>query len=416
MEEQKNKNQEEKFLENAGLEHYKDTVTIMPTMIDESIDDREIKRDLSSIIPNYETIEGKEGTELTSKETILKSDGAEVLATIDDLGEVTFKANYQLPSQIDIKERKEKQVKETQKKKKKEKLKPSKAAKKQQNIMSLSALIVIAFLVAFYFLYVKAPGEEDFQPLRVTVELGDTLPIRTSSYVKPGIEGTKVDELLYVKDTSQVKIEEVGEYQFSIKYHGITKYGIVEIKDTTGPTLETQDLTITEGEDYKASHFVNSCRDYSGCNYSFQDSETTLKYTSPGSYIVYIIATDAFGNSVNKKANLFIEAKGLIKNYIKNSGYDFNTGYALTEEYQLNFAEYANYSMLFNGKYITTYEYSDEEKYQAARKIYNGELNYECLDHEKKIVFTKSVTTVGSNYSKLDDIEKYFMEQGFKEK
>lgn len=415
MEEQKVKNQEEKFLENSGLEHIREVATIMPTMIDDSIDDKEIKRDLSSIIPKYESIENKEGQELTSREVLLKSDGSEVLATIDDLGEVTYKANYQLPEQIDIKLRKEQQVKATQKKKKKEKVKPSKAAKQQQNIMSFAAVVIIGFLVAFYFLYVKAPGEEDFVPLTVTVELGDPLPIRTSAYVTPGV-GKDVDELLYIKDTSQVKLEEVGEYQFSIKYKGITKYGKVVIKDTVAPTLKTQDVTITEGDTYKPSHFVDSCQDHSGCNYSFQDSETELKYTSPGSYIVYITATDAFGNFVNKKANLFIEAKGLIKTYVKETGFDFNTGYSITDEYQLNFAEYANYSMLFNGKHIKIFTYEDEEKYQAARKTYNGEPNYECLDHEKQIKFTETVNTVGSNYSKLDDIQRYFAEQGYKEK
>ena len=130
MEEQKVKNQEEKFLENSGLEHIRDVATIMPTMIDDSIDDKEIKRDLSSIIPKYESIENREGQELTSREVLLKSDGSEVLATIDDLGEVTFKANYQLPEPIDIKQRKEQQAKASQKKKKKEKLKPSKADRK----------------------------------------------------------------------------------------------------------------------------------------------------------------------------------------------------------------------------------------------------------------------------------------------
>ena len=415
MEEQKVKNQEEKFLENSGLEHIRDVATIMPTMIDDSIDDKEIKRDLSSIIPKYESIENREGQELTSREVLLKSDGSEVLATIDDLGEVTFKANYQLPEPIDIKQRKEQQAKASQKKKKKEKLKPSKAAKQQQNIMSLAALIVIGFLVGFYFLYIKAPGEEDFIPLTVTVELGDSLPIRTSAYVKPGV-GDNVDDHLYIKDISQVKIEEVGEYQFSIKYKGLTKYGKVIIKDTTAPVLETQNVTITEGDTYQATHFISSCRDHSGCSYDFQDAETQKKYTSPGIYTIYITATDAFGNFVNKKANLYIEAKGLIKTYVKETGFDFNTGYSLIDQYELNFAEHANYSMLYSGKHTVTYTYEDEEKYQAAKKTYNGEANYECLDHTKQIVFKETVNTVGSNYSKLNDVQRYFNEQGFKEK
>ena len=415
MEEPKVKNQEEKFLENSGLEHLREVSTIMPTMIDESIDDKERKRDLSAIIPKYESIENKEGEELTSREVILKSDGSEILATIDDLGEVTFKANYKIPEPIDIKLRKEQKLKQSQRKKKKDKLKPSKAAKQQQNIMSLAALIIIGFLIGFYFLYVKAPGEEDFTPLTVRVELGDKLPVRTNAYVKTGT-GKNVDELLYIKDVSGVVIEEVGEYQFSIKYKGITKYGTVIIEDTTAPTLETKEHTIIEGETYRASDFKASCIDQSGCNFSFQDSNTEKKYTSPGIYTIYITATDAYGNFTTKKANLYIEAKGLMKTYVKETGFDFNLGYSLTNEYQLSFAEYASYSMIYKGKHIITYKYEDEEKYQAARKKYNGEANYECLDHEKQIIFTESVNTIGSNYSKLDDIQRYFAEQGYQEK
>lgn len=415
MEEQKTKNQEEKFLENSGLARSQDVPTIMPTMIDDSIDDKEIKRDLSSIIPKYEPIEEKEGSELISREVLLKADGSEVIATIDDLGNATYKANFQLPSQIDLKERKEQQRKEKTKKKKKEKLKPSKAYKQQQNIISLGALIAIGFLVGFYFLVIKAPGEEDFTPLRVTVELGEKLPIRTKEYVKPGV-GEEVDELLYAKDTSKVVLEEVGEYEFSITYMGITKYGIVEIVDTTSPKLETRDLKITEGTSYNASSFVESCRDHSGCNYSFQNSETPKKFTSPGSYVVYIVATDAYGNNVNKQANLFIEAKGIVKIFEKKTSYDFNTGYSVTERYELNFAEYANDTLLFSGIYKQTFKYEDEDKYEAARKTYNGEPNYQCIDHEKTIVYSKTVGTVGSNYSKLTDITAYFGREGFEDR
>ena len=74
MEEQHTKNQEEKFLEESGLKTIREVNTIMPTMIDDSIDDREVKQDISAIIPKYEKIEDKEGTELTSKDAVLKSD------------------------------------------------------------------------------------------------------------------------------------------------------------------------------------------------------------------------------------------------------------------------------------------------------------------------------------------------------
>lgn len=414
MEEQHTKNQEEKFLEESGLETIREVNTIMPTMIDDSVDDREVKQDISAIIPKYEKIEDKEGTELTSKDAVLKSDGSEILATIDDNGEAVYKANFQLPVQIDLKEKKEQQIKEKNKKKKKEKIKPSKAAKQQQTIISIGAFVAIVLLVAFYFLVYKAPGEEDFQPQRVVIELGDKLPIRTKDYVIPG-DGKNVDELLYVKDTSKVILEEVGEYEFSITYKGITKYGTVVIQDTTPPVLDTRDVKIIEGSSYNASSFVESCRDHSGCNYSFQNAETPKQYTSAGSYNVHIVASDAYGNKTTKQANLFIEKQGSVKKFVKKGDFDFETGYTLIEEYELNFADYANTTMLFNGIYKQTFKYQDEEKYQAARKTYNGEPNYQCIDHQKEIVFTKSVGSVGNNYSTLDDIIAYFQREGYTE-
>jgi hypothetical protein len=101
---------------------------------------------------------------------------------------------------------------------------------------------------------------------------------------------------------------------------------------------------------------------------------------------------------------------------LKETGYDFSTGYSLTDEYQLSFTEHESYSMLYKGKHTKTFTYEDEEKYQAAKKEYTGEANYECVDHEKKIIYTETVNTVGSNYSKLDDIQRYFTEQGYREK
>lgn len=415
MEEEKPKNQEEKFLENSGLEHAKDVVTIMPTMIDDSMDDREVKRDISAIIPKFEAMENKDGTELTSKDAILKADGSVILATIPESGEPVITENFTLPEPIDIKARKEEQIKAKNQKKKKEKVAPSKAAKKQQNIMSIAALLIIVGLVAFYFIVVKAPGEEDFTPLTLTIELGDKLPVRTKDYVIPGAGG-KVDDLQYIKDVSKVVVEEVGEYEFSITYRGITKYGRVIIQDTTKPKLETREVKIIEGQTYTVSSFVESCRDHSGCNYEFKRSETPNEFTSPGTYVVPIVATDAYGNSVEKKANLIIEAKGIVKIFEKVESFDFSTGYSLTETYELNFAEYADDTYLFSGiqKRVLTYE--DEEKYQAARKTYNGEPNYQCIDHEKQIIFSKTVSSVGNNYTKLNDILTYFTQEGYTEK
>jgi stage V sporulation protein D (sporulation-specific penicillin-binding protein) len=77
------KDKKEKTPEQANQE----IPTIMPTMIDESEEIRKV-RDLSAIIPaqNSKTALGEEEIELISKDNDLKSDGAAILATVDENG------------------------------------------------------------------------------------------------------------------------------------------------------------------------------------------------------------------------------------------------------------------------------------------------------------------------------------------
>ena len=389
-------------------------VTIMPTMIDESEERIEKKRDISAIIPtnNYGESKTPEQIELISKDNDLKSDGAIALASVDENGEATLRANFKYPEPIDIVARKEELKNKKITKTAKGKKKLTKSAQKFQNSSALMALIVIIFLVVFG-LYVKyAPTEKDFQPLTVKIELGDALPIRRSSFVKPGV-GKDVDELLYALNTNEVELEKVGEYPFTITYQGITKEGKVIIEDTTAPELEIRNVTITEGSSYSAESFVEKCKDFSGCNYAFQDSDTELKFTTPGYYTVYIVATDAYMNSTTKKADLVIESKGNVKNYYKETPFDFNAGYSVTENYELHFITGAKDLVLQTGKYTQTFKYQDELKYEAARKEYNGEVNYTCNDNDMTIIQVKEVTVIGSNYSYLSDIDTHLISQGY---
>ncbi len=401
--------------EKTPEEANKEIATIMPTMIDDSEEEMFKKRDLSAIIPQFQIDASNDAMELNSKDTTLKTDGSQILATIEQSGETLLRSNFAYPEQIDIEARREEQIRSKTSRKKKEKKKASKSAQKQQNIMSIAALVIIVFLVAFYFLVYKAPTEKDFTPKTVRIELGDKLPIRVSSFVSPGVGSEDdINEMNYTIDKSKIKLEEVGEYEFTVTYMGVTKSGLVIIEDTTKPILEVRNVTVTEGHKFTASSFVEMCRDYSGCNYSFQDSDTEKAYTTPGSYVVYVVATDAYQNSVTKKANLIIEAEGNVKIYQKETDFDFNTGYSTKEEYELHFSEYAGVSTLISGTYIQTFKYEDELKYNEARSTYNGEVNYKCNDHDKTIVHTKIVNVIGSNYSNLDDIHTYLTREGYK--
>lgn len=388
-------------------------VTITPTMIDESEEHVEKKRDLSAIIPSFEDLSNdKSSVELISQEKALKGDGTIIIGLIDSEGEANLTQNAKVPEQIDVEERKKEKQRGVTKKVKKVK-KKSKAAQKIQNTTALMSLITIIFLAGFFYWLKNRPTEMDFQPLIINIEIGDSLPIRISSYVKPGVGKDIDDELLYALDLSNVKLEDTGTYEFTVTYKGVKKTGKINIVDTTPPELEIRTVEINEGDQYDASSFVESCKDPSGCNYSFQDSETEKKYTTSGLYTVYVVATDAFQNSVTKRANLIIEAQGELVSYSKSTSYDFNTGYELTEKYNLRFEAYDTYSLLLNGTHEKIFVYQDEEVYDKAAETYNGEVNYICDDSKRTITFRESVTTVGSNYSRLDEIDPYLKREGF---
>ena len=390
-----------------------DPITIMPTMIDDSEIVQEKRRDLSAIIPKGISNDAPEGAiEIDSRENELKGDGAISIGTINVDGEVTMNPNAAFPAQIDVAERKKIAQKNKGIFKKEKKKKANKTAQKVQNTTAFMALIIIIGLGAFFYWYKNHPTEKDFKPLQVVVELGDPLPLRGSSYVKPGV-GKEVDELQYAIDLSEVKVEVVGEYPFTVTYKGIQKTGTVIVQDTTPPELVVKEYSIKEGNSYDASKFVVSCSDYSGCNYSFQ-TEAEGRYDFPGTYVVHVTATDAYQNTTTKKTSLIIDSAGTIKTYIRYYGFSMSAGYEKTEEYEITYVDYDSYSALLRGKHTITYQYQEEDKYNEAVKTYSNEAGYSFDSASKEITYVTTINSVGSNYTRLDDIEEYLKKEGFK--
>ncbi|HAB67555.1 MAG TPA: hypothetical protein DCE23_09345 [Firmicutes bacterium] len=403
-------------------EFYKDNSnennTIMPTMIDESEEYVEKKQDLSAIIPQFTDDSGEESaTELVSKDNMFKSDASITLAVVNESGEATMSSGAKLPDQIDMEQRKKeieasKNVKKAKKKEKRDRRRERKR-NRQQNIISLASLIIMIALGIFGYWYFNHKTEEDFLPKTLEIQIGESLPIQKLSYITPGV-GNDIEEILYNVDTSNVVLEEIGEYSYTVTYKGIKKNGIIKIVDKEGPELEVRNVTITEGGQYKAETFVKECRDPTGCNYSFQDAETEQKYTAAGSYVVYIVATDAYQNRTTKKASLIIEAEGNVRRYVKNTGFNQTLGYEVTEIYELHFSEYNTYGILITGTEERTFTYQDVEKYEEDRKKFQGELGYSFSDSEMKIIYKKSSNTVGNNYSNSNDIDAYLTREGFR--
>lgn len=409
--------------EQEFYKEHEDVKTIMPTMIDDSEEKINKKADLSAIIPKgpstpqENTSPNALQTSLISKENELKSDGSITIASLDDNYEIkSYQKEIAFPEPIDIEQRKIEYQKNKGRKFKKEKVKKNKKAIKFQNATAFFALLVIIGLAGFAYYYFNHKTANDFTVLTIDVELGDSLPLRKSSYVKPGVDEDVDDEMAYILDLTEVELDTVGTYTYYVTYNSIKKSGTINIVDTTGPELEVREqVTITEGQSYEAATFVKDCKDPSNCDFSFQDETTTSKYTSPGSYVVYIVATDAYNNSTTKQSRLIIEAQGDVKTYTKKFTYDFNLGYESTETYELHFREMSTYSLLLNGTHTTEMKYSDSETYKKARQTYNGEANYNCDDDLLTITKVETITQVAGKYSRLTDINNYLTDQGFKE-
>ncbi len=390
-------------------------ITITPTMIDnEEIGKKNQKKDLSAIIPeqNNQT-ENTDGIVLESKDKELKSDGAIVIANIVN-DDIVMDEKAVLPAQIDIEARKRNRANMLKSKKRKNKVELDDEAKKSQNITSIIVLILICFLGGFAYYIYNRKTLKDFQPLPVTVELGDKLPIRTKNYVKPGV-GNTVDELKYVLNTKDVDIDEVGEYNFTVTFNNITKTGTIKIVDTTAPDLTVKRVVITEGTTYGPESFVDECIDLSGCNYSFEDSKTTEKYRTPGTYNVYIVATDPYENKTTKKTQLVIEAQGMVKKLVKTEEYSENKGYSLKTTYDLHFSSFMDNAILYNGYKIEEYQYRNDEKFNEAKTKYTGEANYTIDTKNKTIKYEPDPVSQINNYSTLDDIVISLKANGFTE-
>ena len=303
--------------------------TVISPIIADEKEEITKKVDLSAIIPEGPSVAGEtpeeEKTEaallLESKDKTLKTDGVVTIGTLTEEG-ATVKPGASLPDPIDIELRKKRKQDQQKSKRKTKKVKTeTDEQKKALNTNTLIAIGLIAILAGLVYYILHRKTEKDFQPLNVTVELGDKLPLRTSSYVKPGV-GKSVNELSYVLDKSQVVVDQVGIYDFTVTYKGLTKTGKVEIKDTTAPDLIVREVIIKEGTVYSADMFVKECHDWSGCEYSFEDKETTEKYHLPGTYDVFIVALDPYGNKTTKKTTLTIEEKGYVKKFFKTEPYN----------------------------------------------------------------------------------------------
>ena len=373
------------------------------------------RRDMSAIIPQ-ESIKGAEASNtLLSKETTLKGDGAVVIGNIEG-EEIKLIPEANFPPKIDIETRKKAQQEALKAKRDPNKKKKtiSEAGKKAQNITTIIVLIVIAFLGTFAYFFVNRKTEEDFVPKEVTIELGDPLPLHAKDYVKPGVG--KVDDLLYSINTSEVKIDEVGDYEFTVNHAGVTKRGTISIVDTIPPKVKVKELHVVEGSEYTPESFITSCIDYSGCEFSFKE-EALANFKDPGLYNkdnnnLVLVIKDPYDNQTEVGVTLYIEASSDIVKYHKDIPYDTLLGYSLKSIYEVHYSSFGNNSVLSYAKKINTYTYQNENLFAEEVKKHEGEKEVTSNKNEKTITITETTTSL-INSNTRQEIDNYLVGQGY---
>ena len=375
------------------------------------------KKDLSAIIPQ-ESIKGAEASNtLLSRETTLKSDGAVVIGNIEADG-IKMIENATFPKEIDIAKRKKEQQESLKIKKNPNKKKKvlSDEGKKAQNITTIIVLVVIAFLGAFAYFFINRKTDEDFVPKIVTIELGNPLPLHAKDYVKPGVG--KVDDLLYTINTSEVRVDEVGDYEFTVYHSGTTKRGTVSIVDTTPPKVETKELHIVEGSTYTPESFITKCLDLSGCEYSFKE-DNLANFTKSGLYNkdnnnLIIIVKDPFDNKIEVGVTLYIESSSDIKKYKKEVPFNEALGYSLITTYELHFRSFGNTFILSYADIVSVYSYQSEVVFNSDVQKHEGEKGVSHNSIEKTITITEKTNSITPNGGNTpSEIESYLATQGY---
>lgn len=169
-------------------------------------------------------------------------------------------------------------------------------------------ILIIVFLILFgyFFVYKKF----NFTPKTITHEEGEPLSKNVADYLKY----KPVNTSGYNLDTSDVDINEIGEYRYKITYNNKTKKGTIKIVDTTPPKVTTKDLTVEVGDkNFYVGNFVAECKEKNTpCITSFKNERDKDKINRVGTYNISIVVSDIYDNKTTTKVKLNVVDKGTL--------------------------------------------------------------------------------------------------------
>ena len=176
--------------------------------------------------------------------------------------------------------------------------------------VKITIIIILVLLSIAFVLFVILKNRYTLTLDDVHIEVGEKLPKDIDFFVENKVVDDS-DYKLYINNIpvdSEGKVNEVGVFEYKVKYKNITKTGNLVVEDTKVPEVEVKDLTIGVGEDYDISDFIVECFDYSKpCNVTYKNDKDENVQNKAGVYEFDIVITDTEGNKVTKSVRLIVK-------------------------------------------------------------------------------------------------------------
>ncbi len=169
--------------------------------------------------------------------------------------------------------------------------------KRMRTIMSIVVLLALGFCGGAYYYFGVLHNPKNFIVKNITYNLGETLSNNVNDY----IDLNNVDELQYILNISNVDINTIGTYFYTVTYKDVVKRGTINVVDTWGPIVTLKNgIMVKTNSTPKLEDFVETCEDPNGCEYDF---ESNPDVSTDGVHTVNIIAQDSLGNISTTTAN-----------------------------------------------------------------------------------------------------------------
>lgn len=181
--------------------------------------------------------------------------------------------------------------------------------KSNNKVVTLVMIFIVLALLAFGYFFIYSKYK--FTLKTVKHEIGTPLSVDVNDYLRKKV----VDTSGYKLDTSHVNTNEIGEYEYKIKYNRIYKKGIIKVVDTTPPVFEIKDKVELEAgdENFYLSDMLTSCTDISmPCFVSFKNEEDENKLNIPGEYKFDIVVGDLYNNKASTTVSVKVYEKGTL--------------------------------------------------------------------------------------------------------